>query len=127
MGARPSGPGCSPARREAAASRSGMLRVCGQASLSSSITAFVSGWAVVTPVPWPPRNSSATPAVRSGLAVTGLVTEQRLAKHAALHEIEILIADDAVGCRHAIDLRHDGCGKPARLHIVIVRDRKSTR
>src|ERR1039458_8241281 len=75
MGARPSGPGCSPARREAAASRSGMLRVCGQASLSSSITAFVSGWAVVTPVPWPPRHSSATPAVRSGLAVTGLAAE----------------------------------------------------
>src|ERR1017187_5775868 len=49
------------------------------------------------------------------------MTEQRLAKHAALHEIEILIADDTVGCRHAIDLRHDGCGKPARLHIVIVR------
>src|ERR1039458_3411306 len=109
MGARPSGPGCSPARREAAASRSGMLRVCGQASLSSSITAFVSGWAVVTPVPWPPRNSSATPAVRSGLAVTGLAAEAAHSK-----------AKRAVGGDLAVELDHHALRDAVGLAPVLL-------
>src|ERR1035437_9203590 len=109
MWARPSGSGGSPARREAAASRSGMLRGCGQ---GERVGGGDPGSPAAAELLGDARGEIRLDRDRFGGGAgmkqaqtfrnrrirqdDCLVAEQRLAEHPALHEIEILIADDTV-------------------------------